>query len=186
MSNHGMSNRSTELSLRRRPSRVVPASITAAVLLLIGAAAVAAVAGRLVNGRTDRTTQTVLTWLSGLRWNSAAVLTAAIVAIIAGIVLIVVAVRPGRRDALQLDLDEVDAVVPRRVLARLLRARVEAVDGVQQADAAVDEHRIVIQVATATRYTDDVRQQVSATVDRTLAAAGLQRTPRHRVVVRQL
>lgn len=185
-----MSSHSRQPVLRRRPTRVVPASITAAVLVVIGVAAVIAAGGRLATGDTDPTVTTILDWLADLHWNGPVLITAAVVVIILGAVLIIAGVRPGRRDALQLATTDsapqaLEAVLPRRALGRLLVSRVEQVDGVGRARADVDERRIVIQATTATRYTDDVNHQISAVVQQALAETRLRRTPRFRVIVRQ-
>ncbi|SDT07484.1 DUF6286 domain-containing protein [Microlunatus soli] len=184
----------TELPQRHRPSRVVPATITALVLLAIGVAALVAAGYRLATGSPDRTTAVVLSWLSGLRWNDAVLLTAAVVAVVVGLILIIAALRPGRPDVLQLSADRIgagsvrrlDGVVPRRALARLINARVGSVDGVDRVQTSVDGRRIVIQARTATRYTEDVRQQIAAAVEHLLAETALEKSPRPRVVVRQV
>ena len=63
--------------LRRRPSRIVPATIVAVVLLALGVLAAIAAIARLVNGTWASQVTGPARTVAGLTWGSAAVITAA-------------------------------------------------------------------------------------------------------------
>ena len=80
----------------RRPRRSVPATAVALVILLVGVAVVVALVQSWL-GRTPFLTLAQLVSVSGgQRWSSAATITVAIVGGLVGLVLLVVALRPGK------------------------------------------------------------------------------------------
>jgi len=192
-----MTNRFGEVGLRHRPSRVIPAAIVAGLMVLVGAAAVIAAIGRLASGRTDSATTAVLRWLAAMHWNDPAVLVLAGLLAVAGVVLIIAAVAPGRYNGSELAVQPpagsdtvkvgiLDVVLPKRSLERLVSNQVGTVDGVDQVQVRARPRRLRVEVATATRYTDDVKRQVCEVVDQTLhQRSGLQDPPKFRVIVRQ-
>ncbi len=188
---------SSKVGLRHPSSRVAPAAIVAGLMVLLGAGVVTAVLGRLLSGRPANTTAAVARRLAGMHWNDPWVLTCAGLLAVAGLVLIIAALAPGRSNASTLvvqasagangvRVEQLEVALSRRSLERLVAARVRSVDGVDHVQVHAGPRRLLVGVTTATRYTDEVRRQVGDVVDRTLrTGSGLQVPPKPRVVVRQ-
>ncbi len=91
-------------TLYRRAARVVPAVITAVMIVALGAAIIATAAHRLVTGGWFGFEPSVWSWLSALRWSSAAIWWIAAVALVVGVVLVLAALLPGRASGMRLDV----------------------------------------------------------------------------------
>ncbi|SEQ31785.1 DUF6286 domain-containing protein [Microlunatus flavus] len=176
--------------LRRRPSRTVPASIVAVLLLAIGVLAVVAAVGRLVDGRWASQVSAPASAVAGVTWGSAAVLAAAAVVAVLGLVLLVAALKPGGHKAAALQVEGAGVVADReyvvstRAVARLAVARADDVDGVDQVSASASGRRVHVDVTTSSQQRDVVRSQVLGAVSEGLTGLGLSPRPRVTVAVR--
>lgn len=177
--------------LRRRPSRTVPASIVAVVLLALGVLTAIAAISRLVDGSWPGQVTGPAAAVAALTWGSAAVLTAGAVLGVLGLVLLIAGIKLGRFRTAPLvaggsgeAVADTDFVISTRSLARLAAARADQVDGVDTVSASSSSRRVRLKVATTSEQTEQIRQQVIDGVTERLAATGLQPVPRVSATVR--
>lgn len=177
-------------SLRRRPSRIVPASITAVVLLAVGVMAAVAAISRLATGTWPSPVTRPAGAVGGSEWGSAAAVTTAVVVLVIGLVLLVAGLKPGAFTSARLDSPdsgvavEHDFVISTRAVARLAASRAHSVDGVEKVSVSASGRQVHLRVDTTSEQRDDVRQRVVAGVTDTLTATGVQPPPRVLAVVR--
>lgn len=177
--------------LRRRPSRTVPATITAVVLIAVGALVALVAITRLVNGTWPSQVTGPATTVAALTWGSVAIITVGAVAALVGLVLLVAGLKPGAFKTAQLEtassngsVGATDFVISTRAMARLAAAHADLVDGVDKVSASASGRRVHVQVVTTSEQADEIRNQVSRNVTEALSAAGLQPMPRVTAVVR--
>lgn len=177
--------------LRRRPSRTVPASVVAVLLLALGALTAVAAISRLATGRWATQVTGPASAVGGLTWGSAAMLAAAGVAVLLGLVLVVAGLKPGSYTSSRLDttrgagvVAERDFVISHRSLARLAASRADLVDGVDKVSASASGRRVHLDVTTGSEQRDQVRSRVVALVTEALASAGVAPQPRVTATVR--
>ncbi|SDS92467.1 hypothetical protein SAMN04488543_2653 [Friedmanniella luteola] len=181
----------TTVALRRRPSRTVPASIVAAVLLAVGAAAVWLAVEALVGGGWSCLGRGVGRALGGQTWGSTTLLTTAGGLVVLGLVLLVAALTPGRPTTVRLAAPRgpvgparTEFAITRRALGRLVGTAADEVDGVDRVSATARGRTVDVVVTTPSEQTADVAAAVRRRVDRALTDAGVQPTPAARVRVR--
>lgn len=166
-------------SLRHRPSRTIPALLTALILLAFGTAAVWAGIAAL-QGDTQ-----VIESAAGIGtrtpWNSPAGYTIAGGLLAVGLILLITALAPGKYNALRLNAssggdgsrkrpaDPIEYVIGRRALGRLARTRAEHVDGVEFATAKVSPQRVDVTVATYLVDTTALHGKVQQTLEQAVA-----------------
>lgn len=177
--------------LRRRPSRIVPASIVAVVLLAVGVLAALVAIARLVNGTWPSPVTTAASGVTDLTWGSTAIITVAAVTTLIGLVLLVAGLKPGafRTARLQPASDngltaDTDFVISTRAMARLAVARADLVDGVDKVSASASGRRVHLRAATTSEQAEVVRRQISEGVTQMLSTAGVQPMPRVTATVR--
>ena len=178
-------------SLRRRPSRTVPASVVAVVLLALGVLAAVAAIARLVQGSWASQVTGPASAVAGLTWGSTAVIAASAVVAVLGVVLVVAGVKPGAHTSTRLDTSrglgvvaEREYVISNRSLARLAAARADLVNGVDDVSASVSSRRVHLDVTTTSEQRDHIRARVVAAVTEGLTAAAVQPQPRVTAAVR--
>lgn len=170
-----------------RPRRSWPAFIAAvlvlAVAVLAGAAAVSAIAGvplrvPVVGDALDRA--------AGMRWRDTAVLVAAGAAVLAGLVLLVASLLPGRARWTALRTDDPDLVVglSRAALRRAVAAAARGVSGVRGVHATVRRRSVRVRADTELRERPDLRDEVAEAVEERLDELAPLRRPKVRVRVR--
>lgn len=184
-------------SLRHRPGRTIPAIIVSIVLVALGVALTWVSIFRLVNGAwpvwlaRPRASVTDLTWHSVGGWTIAAL------AAIIGIVLLLTAIIPGRRNAVfvtpntRSDDAATDTPSPageefiltRKAIARLAVSQADRVDGVSSVSAAATEKRVTLHATTTLQETTRLRDQVVHEVTDRLGAVNLSPTPKVSVTV---
>ncbi|GAB3457104.1 hypothetical protein GCM10027570_39320 [Streptomonospora sediminis] len=155
-----------------RPRRSWPALIVGALVLGIAALAAAEVASALA-GAPMRTavTSTAGEYAAGARWSDPVVQIASAVAALIGLVLIAVAVVPGRGRFTALRTDDPALVVglSRSALRRTLAAAARNVGGVRKAHVSVGRHRVRVRVHTDLREAPELRGEVAAAVQSRLS-----------------
>ena len=135
--------------LRHRPSRVVAASIVAVVLLAIGVLGAVAAIGRLVTGSWDPAVTGPAGAVATQTWGSPAILAAAIVVLVLGLLLVIAGLKPGAYRSAQLrgpsgqGIEQTDYVISNGAIARLAAGRADAVDGVDKVSASADRKSVV-------------------------------------------
>lgn len=175
-------------SLRRRPARTIPATITALVLLALGVGLVWAAVERLAQGSWPPFADQTAAWVEAWTWGSVIVLVVFIAVAVIGLVLLIAAIKPGPPTALTLDQGSdgagvhTEVVMTRRSVAKLATARAGQVDGVDSVSTVVGARRVTLSVSTPSQQGQAIEQQVRDRVTGALQAAGL--APMPAVVVR--
>ncbi|WP_169951253.1 DUF6286 domain-containing protein [Microbispora sp. H11081] len=150
-----------------RPNRGLPAAVAALALLAIGGLTAVHVVSALL-GRPVRVVpyEQWARWASTTAWQDGRALAVAGALMLIGLVLILIAVVPGRGRMVALRTGDPDLVVglPRRALARALRARANAVDGVRAAGARMRGWHADVSVRTDLRDTAALAERVRAAV----------------------
>lgn len=177
--------------LRRRPSRTVPATIVAVVLLAVGALAAVVAIARLVNRTWPSPVTRAATQAASLTWGSPAVITAGAVTALLGLVLLTAGLKRGGFRSARLQpasgngvAGDTDFVISTRALARLAAARADLVDGVDKVSASASGRWVHVQAVTTSEQADEIRTRVSDGVTETLSAPGVQPMPRVTATVR--
>lgn len=173
--------------LGRRPSRAVPATLTALVLVLAGAAlAWTGIAG--LTGDTSLA-EGPLAAVTGLTWGSPVLYVAVAVLTVLGLVLLLAALLPGRRTLLTAGTSwggpaGTTTVIGRSAVERFAAARAEQLDGVSSARSTLRGSRLKLSVSTHLLSTGDLQQTVSQAVQSSVDDLGLEPAPRVRTSVR--
>lgn len=179
-------------SLRRRPSRTVPAAITAAVLVAVGVAGVWATVERLATGHWPAWVGSTHLWGATQTFGSLIVIVLSAAVALVGLLLLLTALRPGMANAYEIIPTPVDHgrsdseadsegdtefVMTRRAVAKLATAHADLVDGVDSVSAAVSARRVTLTVDTASAQTGDIDRLVTDRVTTALQAVGLSPQP---------
>ncbi|WP_066302192.1 DUF6286 domain-containing protein [Arthrobacter luteolus] len=185
------------VALRQRPSRSVPATICAAVLLALGIVLVWVALVRLTSGSWPEAFIAPFTWVAGVSWNDPAVWTIGAAVAAAGLILLLAGILPGRFRDLGVRLpaaDEADSeaavegdasvVMSSRAVAQLAAATCEHIDGVSSASATATDREVRVSVNTALHDTRDLHRWVGDGVRSRLVASGLDPAPRVKVFIR--
>ncbi|MCC9204354.1 DUF6286 domain-containing protein [Arthrobacter sp. zg-Y769] len=186
------------VSMRRRPSRSVPATISAVLMLAVGVGLVWAAVVRLVQGSWPVFVTEPLRWLAETGWDSTRGWTGAVVLLLIGLVLLLCGMIPGDFSALPLRAKPVNmpgmpgagesggvpsvrggetVVMSRRAVARLAASTCDHIDGVASASATASSRKVHLDVTTALHGTSDVQHWVVDGVRSRLAATGLDPVP---------
>lgn len=173
--------------MSRRPRRVIAATLTALVLLSVGALLATATIGQLAgNDPTGLLTPTGER-LAASPWQDPGVAAAGVVLLLVGLVLVLAAVLPGRQVILAMDPDDSgrsagsSAGITRASLQRAVQEAALRVDGVASADASLKGHRVDVRTKSSLRDTSDLRGAVEQAVVARLAEIPLSRQPRVQV-----
>jgi hypothetical protein len=170
----------------RRPARRLPASLAA--LVLLGACAIVATSCLqvLLGRRPLLEYRAIAAALHATRWSDLPVALGGGVAVLVGLVLLALAVTPGRPTVLPLapTSTAVDSGAARRGLRRTLQAAAGSVDGVRAVRLTVRRKRIDATVRTNRTVTDGLAEEVRAALDRRLGEIAPATRPLPRVRVR--
>ena len=177
--------------LRRRPSRTVPATIVAVVLLALGVLTVIAAIGRLVTGSWDRLVTRPAGAVEAQSWGSTVVLLVAVLTLLVGLVLVVAGLKPGAYRSARLDgptgagIERTDYVITNGAVARLAASQADLVDGVDKVSASADGRRVRLRLTTSSEQTAQIRDRVVQGVTASLTATGIAPAPRVSATVHQ-
>jgi hypothetical protein len=175
-----MSTPTPRRSIRKRPSRSVPALIVALILLT---AAVAAVWGG-ITALTGRSTAVVdgVTGAAGTPWSAQAAYIPSVAVALIGVALIVIALIPGRHDAYLVNHEgATEAALTRRGLGTYLEDQAKAIDGVDSARASLKGRQARIRIGTYALDRNQVEKDVHRRLRTRLDSLHLKNTPRVRV-----
>lgn len=180
-------------SLRRRPSRAVPAIIVSILLIALGVALTWVSIAKLVDGAWPTFLSGSRKFAADLTWQSNGGMIVAGIAVVVGIVLLLAAIIPGRRNAVFLtpvDAAQGDAapateraarteefILTRKAIARLAAAEADRVDGVSSVSATATARRVSLDVTTPLRDTAALKDQVIREVTARLGAVHLSPAP---------
>ncbi|MGJ9373341.1 DUF6286 domain-containing protein [Nesterenkonia sp. CF4.4] len=164
--------------IRRRPDRRIPALVVASAIVLLGALGLwwsitAIAAGQTLAG---------LDGLEGLTWGAPLLVAAGILAALIGMILLVLAVKPGRASVVEMNLDEFGAtrttVITTRGLGRIAAAEADRTDGTVSSRADARPGRVQVGVGTVAPSGREVEQVLSGRIQERYDALGLRRSPR--------
>jgi hypothetical protein len=171
-----------------RPRRVLPAVVAAAVLA--GAAILAAI--EVISTLADRPVHVLPAgWLArfgrDVHWDDPAALAVAAGACALGIVLIALALAPGRSRMIALASEDAQTVtgITRAGLRRYLTAAATGVDGIARARIRLGRRRVRVRAASPLRDARGLSGQVEQAVNARLEELALLRPRRIRVTVRR-
>ncbi len=173
-------------SLRRRPSRTVPAVIVAVLLLAAGVTMVWATVDRLSNGRWPAWVGASHQWAAAQTWGSTSMITVSVVAALLGLLLLIVALTPGQLTGYRIEPAETadrtspgstEVVMSRRAVAKLATAQANLVDGVDAVSAVATGRAVKLRVRTPSAHRADVEHAVTDRVRSVLSTAGLSPMP---------
>lgn len=170
-----------------RPRRSWPAFIVGAVIVVVAVIAAAEVISALVGSPLrivpfDRATE----YAGGARWNEPGVRVASVVLAVIGLVLLALALIPGRGGYLPLVTDDPELVVgvSKPAMRRALAAAARDVDGVRAAHVRIGRRRVSVRAETHLRSGAGMREAVRSAVQRRLAELAPLRTLKVRSRVR--
>lgn len=173
-------------SLRRRPSRTLPAVIVAVMLLAAGVTLVWATVDRLANGRWPAWVGASHQWAAAQTWGSPSTITISVLVALLGLLLLVVALTPGQLTGYRIEPAETadrtspsntEVAMSRRAVAELATAQANLVDGVDAASAVATGRAVKLRVNTPSAHRPDVERAVTERVRSALSAAGLAPMP---------
>ncbi|MCU1536659.1 MAG: hypothetical protein JWP82_1010 [Humibacillus sp.] len=182
----------TSSSLRRRPSRTVPATLAAIVITGLGVAGVWASVEKLSSGRWPTWVGSTHKWFGSQTWSDPTVITVAAVVALVGLLLLLSAIKPGMPNAYEIEGADVgdtnrgdtDFVMTRRSVAKLARAHAATVPGVDSVSASATSRRVTLEVKTLSEQGQALEERVTAQVTDALTAAGLSPQPTVRTTAR--
>ncbi|WP_422391920.1 DUF6286 domain-containing protein [Arthrobacter sp. N1] len=158
-----MSTRTTRASIRKRPSRSIPAVIVALVLLAVAVTAVWSGITVLTGGNTA-----IVDGISSAAdtpWSAQAAYVPSIAVALIGIALIITALVPGRHDTYLLNHDgAAEAALTRKGLKTYLQDQAADIDGVDSVRASTKGRQVGVRINT---YALD-RRQVEKDLDQRL------------------
>ncbi len=177
--------------MNRRPRRVVPATLTALVVVALGVWLATAAIGSQLGTDPTRSLTPLGERLAASPWSDPGVLTVAVVLAVLGLVLLLAALLPGRHVVLALDGGAgagspggdggTSAGITRRSIRRAVQDAAHDVDGVSSATAAVSGRRVDVRAQSSLRDATGLRERVEQAVGARLDGIPLSRRPRLQV-----
>lgn len=177
--------------LRRRPSRIVPATIVSLVVLALGVGLVWITVLHLLNGSWPSFLSSFNSWATTLTWGSPTAIAISLATIGVGLILLVAAWTPGRPKSMTLHVDpsasdssdpsgqigSTEFVMSRHAVAKLAAAQADQVDGVDSVSAVVTGRRVDLSVRSASEQRGELQDVITDRVRTALQGAGLQPMP---------
>ncbi|WP_067896810.1 DUF6286 domain-containing protein [Nocardia vaccinii] len=168
--------------MKRRPRRALPASVLAVALLAACVVTVGLLIQHLTGTEGFVPIGRVVARLHGIAWDDRWVAVGGVVAIAAGLALLMSAILPGRAVVLPLTGDDGFAAgVARRGLCAALRDAAQSVEGVRSARVRLRHKKVHVKIRTAYVHSAGLNERVRTVVDERLTLIGPD--PARRVVV---
>lgn len=170
-----------------RPRRLVPAVVTAALLAIAAFLVMVEVIAALLH-RSSAVLP--VSWLARLGrttyWDDPRVLAGAAVVAALGLLLLALALSPGRPRAIPLKCDDPDVLmgVTPPSLRRYAEDAARGVEGITGARAATGHRRVRVRATSPLRHTDGLSDEVRRAVDERFERLALLSPPRLQVTVR--
>lgn len=181
---------STFPSLHRRSSRSLPATLTALVLLATAVAGAWIGITRIMTGTWPEFLRSGREASAYLTWSSPAVITAAIIMALLGLILLLAALLPGQHSTIRLDEPEnrragnSEAVLTRRGLSKIAAAHIDRTDGVDRSSVTTTAKRMDVSVRTPLHYAGDLSNRLEASLNTKMHDLGVTPKPAIKVRVR--
>lgn len=162
------------VTLRRRPARALPSALVCLAVLLVVGYLIWAMVVRLADGQWPEPIATAVPAILETPLSHPGVLTAAIIATVLGVILLLCAILPGRYRHSVLRLDESlypgsqETVLTHRGLANIVRTRTSRLDGVGSVSSKVTGRRVELAVRTPLHETGEVTERVRAKAEDTI------------------
>lgn len=174
--------------LDRRPSRSVPVTLLALVVLAAGILGVWLLGSLLIDGAWPASAHGALAGIGALRPDSTPVLVTAAVLGALGLVLLLAALLPGTPSRSRVLDGEIpgQTAVSRRDLGRRVSLRIERVEGVHSARATVSRRRVDVVVRTVVDDADSVLHAAREAAERSVAELRPATALRTRVRIRRM
>lgn len=171
--------------IRRRPDRRIPALVAATIILAAGILgiwwSVAAIAAQQPLSGLDG--------LEALTWGAAPVIGAAILAVALGVILVVLALKPGRAAVVEMTMGEFGGerttVITTRGLGRIAAAEAERTDGTVSTRADAKPSAVGVAVGTVAPDNKDTRKLLSDRIQERFDGLELKRRPRVAVTMQR-
>jgi hypothetical protein len=163
-----------------RPRRVLPSVITAVVLLALGLIAAIEIISALVGGPARLLPyDSAGRWAATTRWNDTGTIVAGTILSLLGLLLLLIALVPGRPRFIPLLTGDRDLVIGmhRRSFTRALAHAAESVAGIDSAKARWQGNRIHVTATTSLRDTRGLNDAVRQAVSSKLTSLGPASTP---------
>lgn len=179
-----MSRQSRSRSLRHRPNRAIPALIVAVVLLALAVFLVWTSIVKLINGSWPAFLAGPTDWLASLTWGAPGMWVISIGVLLLGLVLLFIALKPGKHNGMRVSGDNDDrqsdseVLMSQRAITRLATSHAERMDGVDSSKAKAKGKRLKLSVVTPLRNPQDLRDRVTDSVTERLRSAGLNPPPK--------
>jgi len=165
--------------MRRRTRRVLPAVVLALTLLALCVAVVWLLVQRLTGAGAFISYGGVIAHLNAATWGDRQVLVAGAATLLAGLVLLALAVLPGRAVVVPLtDADDFAAGVARRGLRGALRDAAQSVEGVRSARIRLHRKRVRVTIRTGHAHTASLAEAVCTAVDERIGRIGAHPVPK--------
>lgn len=180
--------------LRKRPSRIGPATLAAIVLLALAVGlGWAGIAAFVAAGTADAPLSgTSATEAAGnLQWNSAPVIAVGVVLTLLGLIALIIGLSPGFRRILGMRAEDSDHIgdfevaMPTSALSHMAAAAADGVDGVSGVKASSNAKSTIVTFSTPIRDRDPIRAEVEAAVKERFASISFDRTPTVKVQARR-
>ena len=181
-----MSN--TPRRLTRRPTRTVPATILSIALIILGGFGCWIVGSHYAGAELPPDIAASLEQAAGLRLDSTAFQTTAVVLALIGLILLICALWPGQPSRMGAFGSDVpgETAIARSDVARRLKMRVLRVDGVHSANVHVGSQRADVRVATVVDDSEQVRRAAEEAVTEALQELRPASELASRVTVKQI
>lgn len=165
--------------MRRRPRRAIPAALLALALLATCVAVVWSLLQRLTGAREFISYHGIAGRLHTVAWDDRQVLIAGAATALAGLVLLALAVLPGRAVVVPLTgAEDFAAGVARRGLRGALQDAAQSVEGVRSARVRLRRNRVRVTARTGYAHTASLAEAVSAAVEERIGRIGACPAPR--------
>lgn len=171
--------------MKRRPRRALPASVLALLLLAVCVAGVGLAVQHLIGTKEFVRCADIVARLHRIAWDSRWVAFGGLLAVAAGLILLISAVLPGRAVILPLTgADGFTAGVARRGLRGALRDAAQSVEGVRSARVRLRRRKIRVKIRTANVHSTGLSEYVCAAVGERVTRIGPDPAPRVVVAAR--
>lgn len=179
-----MSPRTQSQSLRRRSSRTVPATITAIALLALAVVVIWGSVAYLTQGSWPAFASNGSDAIEPTTWSHPSVSVASGIAAILGLLLLIIAILPGKQTALEIIgsrggvKNTSETVISPRGLARLTSSHVDQTDGVDSSSVTVTAKRVTVDAKTSLHQAKGLSKDLEESITEKFDSIGLSPIPK--------